>query len=310
MTVRMNCNDVTNRVNVEDPAAVCNAVRAIFARRYPGYGFERVSASFDYIAHLYAGCIPGYRACDTPYHDLRHVLDITLAFARIIDGHDRTCAPRERMGAARAALGVIVALFHDAGYLLATSDTVHRNGAEVTLVHVTRGAAMLRSYLAGIGLDEFAPMAAQLVHYTGYEIPPDRIKLQSPLDRRLGYMLGSADLIGQMSDRLYLEKCRDFLYREFVHGGLTRRMTSDGEKIIYRSGTDLLAQTPRFYADMVTPRLDDYFGGVHRYVAAHFDGVNHYLQQIGKHMEYLARLIADDDLQHLRRQPVSLSAMH
>jgi hypothetical protein len=38
--------------------------------------------------------------------------------------------------------------------------------------------------------------------------------------RRLGNMLGTADIIAQMADRCYLEKCRDRLFPEFVAGGL------------------------------------------------------------------------------------------
>jgi hypothetical protein len=311
VTIRPNCNDVANQVNVEDPAAVRDAVVAILSSRYPIFRFERVARSFDYIAYLYAGRLPGYRACDTPYHDLRHVLEITLALARIVDGHDRACPARDRLGATRAALGVLVALFHDTGYLLETNDTLHRNGAELTTVHVTRGAALMSGYLADIGLGEYAPMAAQLIQFTGYEVPlaHTQIQISQPLDRKLGYMIGSADLIGQMSDRLYLEKCRDFLYQEFVVGGLTKRTAADGsEEVVYGSGTDLLAQTPRFYETMVTPRLENYFAGVHHCVAAHFDGVNHYLTQIKQHMQYLGQLITQGELQQLRRRPVSLSA--
>ena len=42
-------------------------------------------------------------------------------------------------------------------------------------------------------------------------------------DRRditVGHLLGTADMIAQMADRCYLEKCRDRLYAEFVLGGV------------------------------------------------------------------------------------------
>ena len=31
---------------------------------------------------------PGYRACDTEYHNLQHTLDVTLAMARLMDGYE------------------------------------------------------------------------------------------------------------------------------------------------------------------------------------------------------------------------------
>ena len=40
-----------------------------------------------------------------------------------------------------------------------------------------------------------------------------------PENEILGKMLGTADLLGQMSDRTYLEKL-PFLYLEFKHAGI------------------------------------------------------------------------------------------
>jgi len=67
-------------------------------------------------------------------------------------------------------------------------------------------------------LKRYATAASQLVHFTGYERKVDAIRLVDPLLRRVGEMLGTADIIAQMSDRCYLEKCRDRLYPEFVTG--------------------------------------------------------------------------------------------
>ena len=54
------------------------------------------------------------------------------------------------------------------------------------------------------------------MHYTGYERPAETIRIDDTLLRRVGQMLGTADILAQMSDRCYLEKCRDRLYPEFV----------------------------------------------------------------------------------------------
>ena len=89
---RRNEYDVTNRVNVEVVDDVRDAVLEIFAARYPGEDLAPLWRAFDDMKALFAGRYPGYLACDTLYHDLRHTLDMTLATARLIDGHDRTCA--------------------------------------------------------------------------------------------------------------------------------------------------------------------------------------------------------------------------
>ncbi len=74
--------------------------------------------------------------------------------------------------------------------------------------------------------------------------------------RRVGHILGTADIIGQMSDRCYLEKCRDRLYPEFVLGGLARRELPNGKvQVMFTSGDDLVHKTPVFYAN-ASKRLD------------------------------------------------------
>src|SRR2546422_8830165 len=99
MQDRLNQNDVTNRVNVEDPQRVRDAVLALFAARYPGENLIRLARAFDDFRALFEGRFSGYFACDTLYHDIRHSLDVTLAMARLIDGHERSCAPSDQLGA-------------------------------------------------------------------------------------------------------------------------------------------------------------------------------------------------------------------
>ena len=228
MQNRLNQNDVTNRINVEDPAAVRNAVVRIFTARYPGAEFAPLERAFADIEALFEGRYPGYLACDTLYHDARHTLDMTLATARLIDGHDRHAAPADRLGARRAAMGVLIALLHDSGYLKRSSEAGVENGAIFTKVHVSRGADFIAGYLPKIGYAAEAPLAARLVHFTGYEMDVDQILVEDPRDRLVGCMVGTADLIGQMSDRMYLEKVRDFLFGEFVWAKIARDQLPDG----------------------------------------------------------------------------------
>src|SRR3979490_3394576 len=104
MQDRLNQNDVPNRINVEDPQRVRDAVLALFAVRYPGENLNRLARALDDFRALFEGSFPGYFACDTLYHDIRHSLDVTLAMARLIDGHERSCAAPDRLGAPRRML--------------------------------------------------------------------------------------------------------------------------------------------------------------------------------------------------------------
>jgi hypothetical protein len=74
---RRNENDVANKVNVEEPQQVRDAVLALFSARYPGADLTALHRSFNDFTALFAGCYPGYLACDTLYHDMRHSLDMT-----------------------------------------------------------------------------------------------------------------------------------------------------------------------------------------------------------------------------------------
>jgi len=306
---RLNQNDVSNRVNVEHPDTVRDAVLEIFGARFPGANLAPLERAFDDFHALFEGRYPGFLACDTLYHDIRHTLDMTLAMARLIDGHERTCAAAERLGARRAMMGVLVALLHDAGYLKRSSEGKVENGAVFTKVHVSRSADFISCYLPVVGFAAEAPLASRLVHFTGYEMEIDDIPVDDPRDRMLGCMVGTADLIGQMSDRMYLEKVREFLYGEFVWGNIARERMPDGREIVrYTSPDDLMIKTPGFYEYVARTRIAKKLDGVDRYAEAHFDGPNLYQVAIDANMDFLRQAIETAELSRLRRTCYSLSA--
>ncbi len=308
MQGRLNQNDVTNRVDVEDPAKVRDAVLSLFASRYPGADFAPLSQAFADFHDLFEGRFPGYLACDTLYHDMRHTLDMTLAMARLIDGYERASAPADRLGPRRAMFGVLCALLHDSGYVKRNSEGHVENGAVFTKIHVSRSADFVSSYLPRLGFGAEAPVAAQLVHFTGYELEVEDIQVSDLKDRLLGWMLGTADLIGQMSDRMYLEKCREFLYREFVLGEIARERLPDGREIVrYSSPEDLILKTPGFYEYVARSRIDRKLGGVDRYAEAHFGGASPYQSEIERNMNFLRQAIETANLGCLRRACYSLS---
>jgi hypothetical protein len=309
MRDRLNQNDVTNRVNVEHSATVRDAVLSIFATRYPGAEFAPLERAFADVQALFEGRYPGYLACDTLYHDVRHTLDMTLAMARLVDGHDRTCSPGERLGARRAVMGVLIALLHDMGYLKRTSETQVENGAIFTKVHVSRSADFIAAYLPKLGYAAEAPLASRLVHFTGYEMEVDDILVDDPRDRMVGCMVGTADLIGQMSDRMYLEKVREFLYAEFVWGGIAREQMPDGREVVrYTSPEDLIIKTPGFYEYVARSRIQKKLDGVDRYAQSYFDGQNLYQSEIDRNMAFLKSVIETAELNRLKRFCYSLSA--
>src|SRR4026209_1292132 len=144
---RRNNFDVTNTVDTTDPAAVSAEINRIFGKLYPKASTRVLSRSVKDLARIHHGEYPGYRGCDTGYHNLQHTLDVTMAMARLMDGYERSNNGTGILGPRLFGFGVVTAVFHDAGYLRRTSDTRHKKGAEYTLKHVARGAKFLEEYL-------------------------------------------------------------------------------------------------------------------------------------------------------------------
>ena len=296
---------MTNTVQVSDPVAVRSAVQALFSDTFPGTSFDKLWLAFYDFERLFTGRFPGYKGCDTTYHDMQHTLDMTLALARLVSGYERSAEQKDRLGPGRAQMAIITSLFHDSGYIRHEErDADFENGAEFTLYHVSRSADFLRRYLPELGLSRDVGVSSMIVHFTGYELELDNIELDDPRDVICGHLIGTADLIAQMADRCYLEKCRDRLYNEFVIGGVAVENAKPGEYMVrYKSGEDLLRKTPEFYQQVMRDRLNKKFNRVYRYAEVLYDGQNPYIDAITNNINHLVRVLETGNWGLLRRKP-------
>ncbi len=306
MSDRRNDLDVTNSIQTTDAVAVETEVVRLFGLLYPDQASAIATQAFSDMTALYRGEHPDYHGCDTSYHDLQHTLEITLAMARLMDGYERGHPGSMRLGARLFQLGIVAALFHDIGYLRKREDKIAPTGAYYTLTHVSRGAAFLSTYLPQIGLAEFRQTGAEMLHFTGFEKPVAEVAITEPILRLLGCLLGSADIIAQMADRCYLEKCRDRLYPEFVAGGIAVKNTADGEEVLYASGEDLVQKTPAFFQRAVD-RLNNDLGGAYNHAETHFGGVNLYVEAATRQIDFATQFTAEGA--PLRRMPPTDAAM-
>jgi hypothetical protein len=297
--MRRNDHDVTGRVRTTDAAAVSAAVLHLYHGLYPRAACGPIRRAFEHVLRLYRGRHPDFHGCDTQFHDTQHMLDVTLAMARLMDGYERSRAGRARLSPTLYSVGVIGALFHDVGYLRRRRDRRHGHGAEYTLTHVGRSARLVSEYLRNVGLARYAPAAAAIVHYTGHERPAEAIRIDGTLPRRIGQMLGTADLIAQMSDRCFLEKRRDRLYAELVAGGVAGRL--------FRSAGELVCRTHAFHLGAVR-RLDLQLARAYEYAERHFGGQNLYLDAMQKNARHARRLADPGEEGLLRRAPPALEA--
>jgi len=303
--VLRNDYDITTSIPTTQASAVGNEVVRLYHQSYPQASSAPLERAFAEVELMYMGRNPDYEPCDTEYHDIQHVLDVTLAMARLMHGYEKS---RERdaetLGPSLFVAGALGALFHDFGYLRRHGDHRHKYGAEYTITHVSRSAAFLRQYMRKLGFaDDLARLAATLQHFTGYERKAASIRVGRGLPRLVGQMLGTADIIAQMSDRCYLEKCRDRLYPEFVLGALgapkkARKLPA------FASGDELVARTPAFY-ETATRRLNDDLGGSYVYAERYFEGENPYLDGMKKNVSHAAQ-----PAPVLRRRPPSTLLPH
>jgi hypothetical protein len=303
--------DVTNTVRVSSAADVRDAVKELFDSTWPAAPFAPVARAFHDFELAFTGRMPGYFGVDTVYHDQQHTLDVTLAMARLMAGYERIHAGSpEALGAERAAVGIFLALFHDIGYLRERNEEA-LNGAEFTRNHVTRSARFMEFYLPTIGFAHWTRITGDVVHFTGYERTFEQIaeKVKDPRDIKLGHLLGTADMIAQMADRCYLEKCRDRLYPEFVLGGVALPVDVKGDRgVRYASGLDLLRQTPEFMEDTRRKRLDAAFSGAYHYVEPLFNGRNPYIDSIERSLGFLRQILRSESWRMLRRSPQVFAA--
>lgn len=292
--------DVTGRIDCNDPQAVLSEARVMLARHHPRLDHAPLQCGFSNFETLYSGAHPDYHACDMAYHDRSHVLDVTLALIRLVDGYQRTHHDRQRLPGELCVVAILVALYHDVGYLRRRADHFAVNGAVYTRKHVTRGARFLRRYLPAIGYQAYARLAGRLVQFTGYEVDLAKLQFADQRYRRLGELIGTADILAQMSDRAYLDKCRDCLYPEFLLGGMTERTDAAGNQVqIYRDATQLLQKTPGFMDAAMGARLSGSFDSAWKYVEAVFDGANPYLEAIGRNRDTLQAALDSGDCNRL-----------
>jgi len=292
-------HDITGTIDLSTPVDVAKTIHAILSPRY-GQDWDGgfLARAFSDTARAYAGGYEGLLPCDTPYHDLFHAFDSALATARLIDGWERSQA--QTLGPRLASLGIVLAVLHDIGFLR-RPDEAAINGATLLPVHETRSAAFAHHYLSNSPLADLAPLA-RLINVTQLDGAPQDLG-SNALHRVIAQMVGTGDLVSQFADRYYLEKCRDFLYAEFVEAGIACGPDGRNPGATYKSSEDLLRKTPGFFERYVDARLENELGGVHRTMRAHFGDSDPYREAYEKNRAYLERVIEVGDFALLLRWP-------
>jgi len=269
----------------EDRHIVWAKVRAIISRINPHYDFTLIQSVYEDVMRLFHGDYPGYGSIKTLYHDLPHTLEVLLCGVRLMHGVHLS---GERLSDEEIALIVIAILMHDVGYAQRKSEETG-TGAQFTQTHVQRGIEFMQQYFKERKLPETIPVSVTaMILGTEHSRPFAQICFSDERSRMLARIVATADITGQMADRIYLEKLL-FLYLEFKEANFGS----------YESTFDLLRQTNHFY-ETTREKLDGALGGIYRKLEDHFAdtlGVrkNYYLESIEKNMAYLAKVVAHDE---------------
>lgn len=293
----VNQTNLYDLVQMDSPEAVLDEVLIVLRLISPDYDVAPVTDAFMTTVNLYEGRYPGYQACNTGYHDLNHITDTFLVMARLIHG---AVIDGESFSDREIAIGLIAALLHDAGYIQEEHDN-EGTGSKYTTIHVERSIAFFGAYGKQYDVSNEEIAAGQsMIHCTDLKVDISTIPFQSTVVEVLGKMLGSADLLAQMSDRKYLEKLL-FLYYEFKEGMV------DG----YESEVDILRKTVGFY-DFIAQRLETTLDGVDRFILPHLVArwdihVDLYHQAIQNQKNYLHQILSipdSDPRDYLRRDEI------
>ncbi len=288
----------SNLLDIRDNRAILREVKVTTALISPKFDFSIFDAAFKDVEELYLGHYHGYRECNTSYHDFRHTMMVLLAMSRLMHGaslHGVDFSDKD------INLGLISSLMHDTGYIQSVDD-VTGTGAKYTMVHISRSIHFTQNYYAGN-----AYFASDMKNFhdimscTGAQTMVGDLEFEDENVALLGKMLGTADLLGQMADRLYLEKLI-FLYNEFEEGGVPG----------FDSEVDIFRKTVSFY-NRTKERFRVDFGDVNRYMTSHFKSrwnieSNIYEESIEKNINYLKYILkaSQKDIYHsLRRNAIS-----
>jgi hypothetical protein len=278
-------------VDTSNPAAVEREVQAAYQAMFPGSDPAFVPAAFAWLSQCFAGAYADFQAIDAHYHDLEHTLQGALCMARLLQGRQQALA-RPLVTQRMFELGLLAMIFHDTGYLKRKNDA-GGTGAKYTLTHVARSVSFAEEFLGpkGVPLAEIRSIQ-NMIRCTGVYVDLDRIPFQSELERIIGYSLGTADLLGQMSADDYIEKLPT-LYSEFeesarfYQGKMVNMMT-------FASAADLLRRTPVFWETYVLPKLDKDFWGIYKFLNRPYPaGPNFYLQKIQANLARLRKQLAE-----------------
>lgn len=278
--------------NIQDTGEVEAQVADIVKSFAPGHDLTRVSGTFQLLDRAFDGKLPGYQNLKTLYHNRTHTNEVVLCAARMLHGLHLS---GQGVDGDHLDAALIGALMHDVGYLMSDAEA-SGTGAQFTASHVLRGVEFTRRHLAELPANVLEA-TTKVILLTDHRKHPDWVTFDNLQQQRAAYATATADLIGQMANREYLERVL-FLYYEFEEAQMGG----------FADVHDLLEKTTAFY-NMTKGRLDKDLKGMSVNLARHFGKQtgserNFYQESIDRNLAYLYSIVTTERehrLEKLRR---------
>jgi hypothetical protein len=271
-------------VKMDRPHQVMEEVGKLFSDMFRKGDITPLSSLFEDIIRLFNGKLPGFKPCDTPYHNLKHTTDVFLATARLLHGAH---IQRVALTAGDVWVGLTAALMHDTGYIQKNSED-RESGAVFLAVHVQRSMDFAQQHLSKTAFPpEFIRRCKKMILCTDLEHPFNQTDFGTDVDKTIAQMVAAADLMAQTADRNYLEKL-PLLFQEFQKADIHR----------HPHELDHMKEAAPFNRFM-RHRLTDILGGVDRYMRPHFKrrwdmDLDMYQEAIDRSMDYLSAVLEKD----------------
>lgn len=201
-------------INTYDPRLVYAEVKKIIRMAQPAFRFERLSAVFEDIVTLYRGHYPGYKACNTPYHDLTYVLEIVLATARLLHGASVAGFQFTRRN---IGLALTVALMQGTGFIQKARDR-SSSGAHYMDRYIERSIKFVEGYFLehGYSIDYFKD-AKKVMRCIESDIDIEALSFPDDELRTIAKIVAAGSIAGQIGTRIYPERLL-LLHQEFIDG--------------------------------------------------------------------------------------------
>ena len=290
----MNRRRITDIFQIDSSVSLWSEVTEILRLISSSFPIDYIRPVFNSVNDLYHGNFPGYRACNTGYHDIRHATATFLAMTRLIHG---AALDNCVFSASNVVAGLAAGILHDVGYIQAADDR-EGTGAKHKALHEQRSMDFLSRHGKALGLSaEQISAGRSIILCTAMQKDIASISFASCQIKILGKLLASADLLAQLSDQIYLEKLL-FLFHECREAGIGN----------YKRESDIIENALPFY-DVFEDRLKLLKLKADRYLTSHFDSrskidKNLYRVAIKRHKKYLDRILSSGDADprhHLRR---------